>query len=191
MERLQRQLAHELGPAIHVVGVVRRPDHLLGEVQLLGDVLLDVVGIHATGRGEDELLDVGIDRRLDHQTIDDEVAAALGIVHLHVTPTAVDGGEVEDVVDAPAGPVRHASSEQVRIHELDHAAVDMAADVVERSAREVVDDADLAGAPLDQLVDDVRTDERRSAGHQDVTVLPVSHAIAVAILVGLQCSGLS
>ena len=189
MESLQRQLAHELGPAVEVVGVVGRPDHVLGQVELLGDVLLDVVGIDTARGGEHELVDAGVDRRFDHQTVDDQVPAALGVVHLHVATTAVDRGQVEHIVHALAGAVGRARRQQVRLHQLDHAAVEVALDVFRGAAREVVHHTHVACAALDQAIDHVRADERCAAGDQDALARPVERTRVVLILVLLQCLG--
>ena len=159
VEGLQRLLPHQLGPAIHAVGVVRRADHVLGEVQLLRHVLLDVIGIHAAGGGENEFVDAGLLRGFDQHSVERQVLGALGLVHVDVAPAPVDGREMKDRVDAFDRLRRHVLVEEVLIDEFHPMRVEMALDVLDLTRAEVVDDPDVVRATLHELVDQVRADE--------------------------------
>ena len=63
----QRHLGHQLRPAVEVVGVVGRADHVLGEVEDLSWIGLQVVRIDAARRGVDDFLDAGLVAGLEQQ----------------------------------------------------------------------------------------------------------------------------
>ena len=44
--RLQRHFRHQLGPAVHVVGVIGRTHHVFGQVEDLRRVRLNMIGIN-------------------------------------------------------------------------------------------------------------------------------------------------
>ena len=87
-------------------------------------------------------------------------------MEIDVATTTVVGGQVEDGVDAGNGLSWNCRVQEVGLYKLDGAGINVAADVGELAAAEVVHDADPR-AGRDQRVHQVRADERRATGDQD------------------------
>ena len=68
-------------------------------------------------------------------------------MEVDVAAPAVDGGEMEDHVDALDRALGDAGVEEVLLPELDDAGIDVPLDVGELAARQVIDDADRPGLP--------------------------------------------
>ena len=159
------EFAHQLGPAVHVVGVVGRADLILGEKQPFCWVGLQMVRVDAAGRGVNDFFDTGETAGSKNDAIEEEIRCAVGLVEFDVSAAAVIGGEVKD--SAPAGNDFRCDMrvQEIGLLELDRAGVDVAADVGELAAAEIVNDAD-PGVHGDQRVDQVGADERGAAGDQ-------------------------
>jgi hypothetical protein len=79
---------------------------------------------------------------------------------------------MKDDVDAAHGLVDHLRVIEIALRELDAAGLDVRTDVVEPPAREVVHHPHLR-ALRDERVHQVRSDERRASGHENLGTTPV------------------
>ena len=180
----ERHLGHQLGPAVHVVGVVGRPHHLLGEIELLADVPLEEVRIDAARGGEDELLHAGLVGGLDQHAVHRQVLRAGGLVEVDIAAAAVDGGEMEDDVHAGDHALRRrpGASRSSRWNSTMPESM-CPWMLASAAAGQVVDDADAPRALFHQEIDQVGADERSSPGDENLFLGPIHHVFP--IMVGL------
>ena len=171
--RLERHLGHQLRPAIHVVRVEGRANHVLGEIQLLADVLLDEVRIDAPRRGEHKFVDTLLVRRLDQHAVEREVLGAGGLVKVDVAPTPMDRRQMEDRIHPAHHVLRHPRRQQVGSMELHQAPVQVRLDVLQVAAAQVIDHPDPGGAIGRQRVDEMRADERSATRDKNSPILPI------------------
>src|SRR5207249_10793645 len=115
---------------------------LLCPLDVLAGVRLKVVGIHTPGRSKDDLLDTRFDRFRKNQSVKEEVRGGAGLVQVHVTPSAVIGGQMEDELGAAHGRADDAGLAQVSLDEVKLTVPQVRLHVFQASARQVIDDAD-------------------------------------------------
>ena len=71
--RLQREFAHQLCPAVHVVRVLRAFRQILGQVKLLLDVRLQKIRIDAARGSENHFFHFGLERFRENQAIEKKI----------------------------------------------------------------------------------------------------------------------
>ncbi len=179
MVGLERKLGHQLRPAIHVVGFVRRLHQVLGEVDHLLGVGLHAGRIDAAGRGEGQVLDASPLGFAEHHGVQSQVGRAGGLVGADEAASAVCGRKMEDDVHAGNGAGRSARIKQVGLDELDAPAQHGGVDVLADAAREVIDHPHPS-APRHQGLDQMRPDERASARHQYLFRPPIQGSSPVS-----------
>ena len=131
------------------------------------------------GRGRrDHFLDLGRDRRFQH--VERAVRQHLqGQPRLFGALRDADGGLVEDDVDSPHGLRQRGGVANIPVDDPDEARRQCPFQVLHSAAHEVVDDDDLAGAPRDQLIRDMRADQARAASNENAFTLKF-HALSSA-----------
>jgi hypothetical protein len=138
-------------------------------------ICLKILGIDASGGGEDRPLDAGPFRGPEDRPVEDQVGRAFDLVQIDIAASTMIGRIVEDVVHASDGLGRHSGVEQVALGELDAPCVDQVLDVLDPPARQIVDHADLGPAP-DEPLGEVRADERGAAGDDGALTRPIEHS---------------
>ncbi len=93
-------------------------------------------------------------------------------MEIDIAAAAVVRGQVEDDVDVPHDIAGDTGLTQVRLDELDSPGVQVALDVFDPPAAEVVHHAH-ARASLNQFVDNVGADERSAARHERRAAIPL------------------
>src|SRR2546423_13389148 len=77
---LQGHLAHELRPAVHVVGIKWGPHHVFGEKKVLRRILLPEVWVDTSGRRVNDLLDLRLLTGEEECPVQGEIRRAGGLV---------------------------------------------------------------------------------------------------------------
>src|SRR5260370_37090396 len=156
---LQREFAHQLGPAVRIVGVIRTFGEILREIELLFRVRLQKIWVDAARRSEPHFSYFGFERFGKAQTVQKKVRRRAGLVEIHVPAPAVVRGEMENSVNALHRGARHTWFPQISLQKINFARAEMLANVFLMSAAQVVDDANFFRAPCQKLIGKRRTDE--------------------------------
>src|SRR5262249_4916151 len=85
----------------------------------------------------------------------------------HGTERDANCSLVEDVVAAGDGATHGVTVTHIAFDDVDRAASPCIGEILGTTTNEIVEDTNLVRPFVDQLVDDVRTDESHSAGHED------------------------
>jgi len=117
---LQREFAHQLGPAIGIVGVVRALGEVFREIDLFLCVRLQKIWIHAAGRSKHHFFYFGFERFGKDQTVQEKVRRWARLVEIHVTAAAMIRGEMENV-STPCIAARVTPGSLNRLGEIDFA----------------------------------------------------------------------
>ena len=131
---LQREFAHQLGPAIGIVGIIRAFGQVFGEIKLFFGVRLQEIRIHAAGRSEHHFSYFGFEGLGKDQSVQEKVRRRAGLVEVHVAAPAVIRGEMENRVDALHGGPGHTWFPQIGLQKIDLAGTEMLTNVVEMAA---------------------------------------------------------
>jgi hypothetical protein len=154
----ESHLRHQFGPAVHVVGIVGRANHVFGEIENLVGIGLNVVGIDAAGGGVNYFFHFSVLAGVKDHAVEHQIHRTGGLMQIDVASSAVIGGQVEDHAHACRGSFRHALGAQIAFQQLDAFLLDVLADIAQTAAAHVVHYAHMRTA-VKQGVDQIRSDE--------------------------------
>ena len=158
MVSLKREFGHQFGPAVHVVGVVRRFHVFFAQVDFLSRVRLHIVWVNAAGGGEHDFLDSRPHGLPENESVQEKVRGRAGLMQIHVAAPPMISGKVEDNCNAIHGLASDARLAQVRFNKLDPAIRNMLLDIAQPPAREIVHYTHT-GSAFDERIHQVRPDE--------------------------------
>ena len=168
---LQRQLGHQLGPAVHIVRVVRRLHVFFAQVNFLVGVGLHVIGIDAAGGGVDNFFDACFHGFPENHAVEEKIGGGAGLMQVHVAAAAVIGGEMKNDLNAFHGGASDAGLAQIGFDEGDLPRFQMPFDIARRPLVRSSTTMHL-GAARDKSVDEMRTDEGCSSGDKNFLIIP-------------------
>ena len=110
-----------------------------------------MLGINATGRGENDLLDARRRGGSVYQSVKDHIRRAIDLVEVDITSAAMIGRVVEHIFYIPDRRARYFRVEKVALDELDRLGSQQTRNVFLHTAAEIVDNAN-SGPPRDQRI---------------------------------------
>jgi len=108
----------------------------------------------------------------ENHAIEQEVHSAGRLVKVHVTASAMVGGQVEDHAHALDGALCDILLTQVPLHKLHSSFPNVGPDILELASAEIIDDP-YPSSSVDKGVDKTGADERRASGDQNIAMVPV------------------
>src|SRR5581483_7153770 len=135
----QREIGHQLRPAIQVVRIVGRLHQALAQIHLFLHISLERVRIYAAGRREDHFFDPRSPGFPEHQPIQEEVGGRACLMQIYVATPSVVRGEMKYRVYAGYGSASDARLAQVGVEKLDLAGSDVSLNILQAPAAEIID----------------------------------------------------
>jgi hypothetical protein len=152
MQRAKRELPRELCETVCPIGFVRRSRHILGDVELVARVTLDVERVDAARRRVHHRLDIGSEGGGEQPGVQPKVRRTVVLVKIHVPSPTVISGEVEDDVHPLNGASRYLGISKISADQLHGSSANRTPGVRLGPTAEVVHNADRC-APIRQGVD--------------------------------------
>src|SRR5271167_57449 len=161
----QRKLAHQLGPAVSVVGVVRSFCKIFREVELFLHVRLQKIRIDAARGCEHHLFHFRTQSFRENKSVQEKIGSRSRLMQIDIAAAAMICSQMKYRIHALHGRAGNARLAQVCVDEFDFTAGGVFLDIVTMPAGQIINDANFR-ATREKVICKGRANKRGASRHK-------------------------